>query len=197
MLFSPIVSYFTYEVFGLFTSVFLFQAIVCVYGTIYILKNPNRLKLTKIILLQIIYLTYIIWWSFFNGYFDQKGLINVTNINIFSVLIVYLMITLSNFTDAFIKLSIKIIKITVIASAITSIVQVLNSSFLDASEKFAGELIDTGNYYDKYQFRRLSIFGYIDPNELGFSFLPLLSILFAHLHLKQDKYLIQIGRAHV
>lgn len=41
---------------------------------------------------------------------------------------------------------------------------------------------------DKYKDRRNSIFGYIEPNELGLTFLPLLSVLIGYLFYKKNKY---------
>ena len=71
---------------------------------------------------------------------------------------------------------------------ITSLIQVINPSFLNATslwiqDKFFDELNS-----NIYQARRASIFGYVNQNELGLSFIPLISILLGVLLKKGYRY---------
>lgn len=181
MLFSPLISILTRQYLGLYSSTYYFQFLICILGVFTILVKNASIKLNLIHVTILCYLVYIIAWSFFNGYFEEKGLFNVSNINIISLFFVFIIINSTNFSREFIEKSVLIIKITVIVATIASIIQVFNLSFLDATSVWAKDSSGGSVFQDMYKFRRNSIFGFIDPNEVGLSFVPLLSVLIGYL----------------
>ena len=61
---------------------------------------------------------------------------------------------------------------------------------------WAGNNDLTGISFSIYEFRRASIFGYIDSNEIGLSYMPLLSVLIGVLlynNGKSYKYFLFLG----
>ncbi len=188
MLFSPLLSYITFGNLGLHSSLYYFEFLTCIYGVFFILKKNSTIKLDSILVLFIFYIIYIIVWSFYNGYYEEKGIFNATNARNLSVLFILIISQNTTYSKDFINNSILIIKVTVIFAAITSLIQVFNFSFLDANPLWAqGEIGDT-LMGDKYKDRRSSIFGYVDTNEVGLSFLPLVSILTGFLYFTNNKY---------
>lgn len=109
------------------------------------------------------------------------------------ILFVIVIIYNTHFTDKFINRSIKIIKITVILAAIASVIQIFNTDFLNAWDYISKREMEGS----LYTFRRASIFGYIEPNELGLSYLPLASVLISFLLFNKSRififYTILIG----
>lgn len=122
MLFSPIISFLTFGQLGLYSSVYYFQLITCVFEIYFILKKNTQIKLDSTYFALLAYLLYIIVWSFFNGYYAEKGILNTTNAKNFSILFILLIINSTKFSGVFLKRSILIIKITVVIAAITSLI---------------------------------------------------------------------------
>jgi len=190
MLFSPAISFITFGKLGLYSSAYYFQLLSCIIGLAFLVKRNSLIKLNEVTVILLFYLLYIIIWSFNNGYFEEKGIINTTNAKNFSILFILIIISVTDFSDLFILASIKIIKVTIIAAFIVSLIQVIYPSFMDANYIWAkGELGDTLTG-DLYKDRRPSIFGFIDTNEVGLSFLPLLSILIGYLIATNSRYLL-------
>lgn len=187
MLLSPVISIITRQYLGSYSSSYYFQFLICILGVLTLLKKNTSIKLNPILISILAYLTYIIIWSFFNGYYEAKGLFNIANINIISSFFIFIMINSTRFSSSFINKSILILKITVIIGAIASIIQVFNFNFLDATAIWAKDNPINVASQDMYKFRRNSIFGFIDPNEVGLSFVPILSVLIGYLIYNKNK----------
>jgi hypothetical protein len=82
----------------------------------------------------------------------------------------------TNINKLFINKSIKFIEFITFIGLIVSFIQVFNYNFYNAFE-FYGISNYSGGLYNA---RRTSIFGFVDLNELGLSFLPLLSVLIGY-----------------
>lgn len=105
----------------------------------------------------------------------------------FSIFLIILVIYNTNFSRKFIETTTNLIKATVIIAAAASLIQVFDISFLHANRYWIDDYFFQGTFYT---FRRASIFGFVDQNELGLSFLPLASTLIGYLLLKNDKKFI-------
>ncbi len=111
----------------------------------------------------------------------------------FTILLVILIINNSNFTDKFIQRSILVIKITIIITAIVSIIQVFDTSFFNAREYFREGVPGWDQTpVSLYRYRRTSIFSFIEPLALGLSFIPLLSLLIGYLLYSNKHFLIYL-----
>jgi hypothetical protein len=171
MLLSPILSYLTYDFTGI-SITYYFQLFTVFYGLLFVIIKDKRIHFGAMYYLLISYIVYIIIWSVFNGYMESKGPFNIVNLHLFSILMILIIIDNSRFNEKFIKNCIIIIKITVLITAIVSLIQVINPAFMQQP-----------NYHGLqenisiYTFRRVSIFGFMDRNELGLTFMPLLSVL--------------------
>jgi len=187
MLFSPILSYITYGLLGLESSTYYFQLIFCFFGLFFIIKKWKRIHVESFHYFFAGYSGYLIIWSFYNGFFEQKGFFNSFNLNHLSILMILIIIYNTKFNIRFITRTIFLFKITVIVAAVVSLVQVFNYSFLDASlireVNWIGDTLQGKLYLD----RRLSIFGYVDPNELGLSYMPLLAVVIGFLLFNKEK----------
>lgn len=100
----------------------------------------------------------------------------------FSILFIITIIYNINFQTIYIQKSVSILKVIVVVSAVVSIIQVFDSSFLYQKNLGLAERVDM-----MYQIRRTSIFSSADPNELGLSFLPMVSVLVGYLLLNKDR----------
>ena len=188
MLFSPLLSYFTFGLLGLVSIIYYFQVIFCFYGLLFLIKRRARIRLEAIHYFFTGYVLYLITWSFYNGFFDQKGFLNSTNLRYFSTIVILIIIYNTEFSFKYIERIVLVIKITVVLAGLVSLIQVIDYSFLDANPIWAkGEIGDTltGNLYLD---RRGSIFGYINPNEVGLSYMPLLSVLIGILLYRRYRF---------
>lgn len=105
----------------------------------------------------------------------------------FSIFLIILVIYNTKFSRKFIEKISILIKATVIIAVAASFIQGLDISFLEAKRYWIDDYIFQGSLYTV---RRNSIFGFVDQNELGLSFLPLASVLIGYLLLKNDKKFI-------
>ncbi len=189
MLFWPLLSYITFGFLRLRSIAFYYTAITIVYGIFYVI-TLNKITLPKELKYLLFYILFLFIWTFFNGAYERRGLLAILldnpNIAIYFIVII---IYNTKFNDNFFRKSIFILKITIILAAIVSFVQVFNSAFLNAGilYKYSDRFFQSGIY----QIRRLSIFGYIDLNSVGLTFMPIVSIVSGYLlFLKKRKYII-------
>jgi hypothetical protein len=153
----------------------IFAVISILYFFQLLIKKQIKIPLYVLGLLAL-FLYYLAWGLY--RHFDQYGgffEFLYKNPALFCFLI-FLMIENSFFDQDFIKKIIVIFKCTIIIAFIVSIIQVFFIKFF---------LIPTRLYEDANvaQFgiiRFPSIFAYLDPNEIGFSFLPLSSIVMGY-----------------
>lgn len=178
MLLSPLLSYITFGLMGLVSITYYFMIFTFFYGILFTIIKGQTIKIPRMLYLLILYSVYISIWGFYNGELERRGLFQVIiNKQFTSIIFIIIIIYNTNFSARFIKRSISIIKITVILAAICSIIQVMDFSFMDTNDLW--EKADVGDTFIRglYQDRRLSIFGYVNQNEMGLSYIPLLSVL--------------------
>jgi hypothetical protein len=178
MLLSPILSYITFGLMGLMSITYYFTQFTFFYGIIFIIVKGKTAKIPSFLYLFIIYSVYQSIWSFANGGFERRGLFQIlVNRDIAAIIFIIIIIYNTDFNERFIKKSILIIKITVIIAALVSLIQVVDFSFMDSNPIWANGAVGNTLFGDLYLDRRGSIFGYINQNEMGLSYMPLLSVL--------------------
>ena len=164
------------------TISFLFVFIIFLYGSVYI-SLSRRIKFPKFLYPLLFYMSYIPIRTHFaimpERHIMTQLYYDIVNISIFFIIMI---IYNTEFNDKFIRHSIRIFKITVIIAAIISLAQVFNPNLLKAIS-YKGEDISG---YSLYQIRRTSIFGYT-PLDMGFSYIPLLSITISVIYFYKKK----------
>lgn len=191
MLFSPLLSYFILiSTNGDKNAIYYFSAYTIILGIIFVLLGYKN-NFPKELYLFILYIIFILIWSFYNGDQERRGFINIiiNNPHHATLFVIYMVYNL-NFSDRFIKYTLNIFKVTAVLAVIVSIYQVFDSTFLDANpywQRIGGQSDILG---DMYQDRRLSIFGFSDLNELGLSYLPFASAMLGFLLTKKNKYYV-------
>ncbi|MEN8907988.1 MAG: O-antigen ligase family protein [Clostridiales bacterium] len=193
LLFSPVISIITYNKLGHwnFTSYVILFTIL--YGIVFLFSKVERIVITNFMKFSFFWVVYYSLSGIFIAFDgDYLKLLNNKHLSIFFILLI---IYNSRFNDRFINRSITIFKITIIVSAIVSILQVYNKSFLvpqESNEFFSSKILE-----NIYLFRRPSIFGFIDSNALGLAFMPLVALLIAYMLKNKKKgyllYLILAG----
>lgn len=193
MLFWPILSYITYGVLSLKSIVVYYSAISIFYGIFFIFHSRlihKKIFIPKELYYFLVFIIFLFIWSYFNGSMNRRGVISVILNNPYlASFFIMLIIYNTKYNDSIIQRSIKIFKITVIIAAIVSVIQVFDSHFFNA---FFYEHRDLDVYRrGLYNTRRASIFGFINLNSLGLSFIPIISIVSGYLLRYRDKkYLI-------
>ena len=148
------------------------------------LAIQKSLRIPKYIYPLILFFIYSSAWDFFNGRYEQFGIIKLIfkNYSLHTIAIL-LIIENENINYKFIKGSIKIFKIIAIISFIVIIYQFLfNSYFFTPIES---NLLSVDIDY----FRNTSIWGWLSPWGVGLSLLPIMAIIINHDLL--EKNLIQ------
>ena len=176
MLLTPLLALFVKNVSDSRNITFYFQIIFWLYGIVFIIdsiKTNRRLVIPKSIYFLALNILYQLFWSFFNGSFERRGILNILGNNVaISILFIILIIYNTKFNDKFINLTIKVMKITIIITAIVSVIQVFNPEFLNTVFYKDATIYK----HSLYNIRRVSIFGYT-PLGMGLSYIPLLSVL--------------------
>jgi hypothetical protein len=187
MLFSPLLSYVTLGLWGLRSITYYFTLFTVFYGIVFILINNKTIKFPRLLYLLIFYSIFQTIWSFWNGGLERRGLLEIIiNREFTSIIFIIIIIYNTNFNKRFIDRCISMIKVTVILAAIVSLIQVLDYSFMDASPSW-GSKAGVNMLDNLYTARRTSIFGFVDRNEIGLSFIPLLSVLIGVLLFQRNR----------
>lgn len=184
MLLSPLLSYLTTEVFDLFTILHVYVFLVNILGIIFIFANWNKkIKVPHFLYFMILWSIYLIVWTFYNGSIEDDGIIALLRRGREIAIIFFLLIIYNtNFRNKFITNSILIFKFTVLSSFLFTLIQVINPAFFNAWDYWTSDSnISNINDNDIYQIRRTSIFGFIDLNAVGLTFVPILSLLIGYL----------------
>ena len=186
---SPILGYIIFSIFSLPPYYFLgFASVLILFHEFFINKN-SHIIIPKFYFLLIILFIYYFIWDIFNGNIADVGIFKAifkwdfNPLNVFAILVI---IYSTPVNDKFIKNIILIFKITIVIAVIVSLAQlIINPNF------FIPEYFSTtyNKYFDIYQARRPSIFGFLGDNDLGFSFLPIMSLVIAYLLRMKDKTL--------
>lgn len=190
LLFTPFFSYLTFGVYGKENFVYYFQLFMVLYAIVFLFYSKFiKIILPKYVYFLFFYILYIFFWSFFNGTFEKKGLFFSDLREQVAIFLILLLINNIKISDKFIKTAIPIIKLTIIISFIVSVFQFFNPAFLDATPLYRFKYFEKPSIElsNPYEFRRLSVFGYTDMNDLGFSFLSLLVILISYLTIQKKK----------
>ncbi len=150
------------------------------YGVYFIAKI--KVKIPGFTWLQFLYAMYRVIWIFYTS----KEFHILTSINHalhnFVIFLVIVIIYNTSYTEDFILKSIKIIRILLISVAGISIIQIFFPSFMNA-------IYLLKHYtYTIYTVRRISFLGFLDLNEFGLSFIPLMSVFIGYNFYKNDKY---------
>lgn len=180
MLLSPLLSYVSFGVLDLLSIRVYFQLISVLYGIVFIFLNYKNIKISSFEIFALLFFIYVFIWSFYNGEMERRGffaiLINNSYLPIFFILVI---IYNTHFSKKFIISSIKIFAITVLFAFVVTLIQVFDVTFFNAGPLWNPD--SNQLFHDIYTNRRASIFGYIDQNALGLSFIPFLSVLVGYL----------------
>ena len=130
--------------------------------------NGAKIKVPKYIYPFFLLIIYYYIWGFYNGEVQERGLfMHTLNNKPLQIALLLLLIENTYFNKKFIKSLIPVIKITIILALIFSI-QTKDFDF------FTARTIGSKGFFS---IRRSSIFGFLDPIELGISFCSLLAVL--------------------
>lgn len=187
LLFSPVLSYVTFGIMGLKPIGFYFQTFINIYGIFFISVNVKKVKIPTFAVFALIWAMYIIIWTLVNGKFGRAGFLGTFNSIHLAIFFILIIIYNTRISSAFISNVILIFKITVIITAVVSIIQVFKMDFLNANHLWSYLSEININDNTRYIIRRSSIFGFIDTNALGLSFMPILAVLFGYLILTKSK----------
>lgn len=183
MLFAPLFSYITLGVMGLFSILYVYIVIVNVYGIIYLFNYKNKIRIPTFNYFWLAWILYLIVWTFFNGSIEQDGVMAfLKRSREFAIFFIIVIIYNTDFRERFINNSVLLFKFTVLIALLFSIIQVFDSSFFNAWNYWRDDLGYSGTILGNiYQVRRTSIFGFINLNAVGLSFIPMLSLLIGYL----------------
>ncbi len=195
LLFWPLLSYITFGKLGLRNISFYYIMPTILYGLFFIFHNKKinkSIEVPKELYYYLFFIIFLFLWSFFNGEMARRGIIPVffNNPHIASFFIL-LIIYNTRFSEHFIDRSILILKITIVFATFISVIQVFDTEFLNAQSLYRGkeDLIESG----LYSLRRTSIFGYINQNSIGLSFIPIIAIVSGVLLYNKKKiYLVYL-----
>jgi len=187
LLLSPVFSYFTLSTFNI-SSQYYNGVLISVIGFFFIFSSKKKIMVPSYAWILLAYFFYTLIWSFITGEASERGYRIISKNQLLHSFFAIIVINNYNFSDLFIKKAIRLMKLTLIVAAIVSLIQVFNFSFMDANPIWSRGTGGDTLIGDIYQDRRSSIFGFIDPNELGLSFLPLLSVLIGVLLYQRKRY---------
>lgn len=186
LLFLPAISYATFGVFNLRPAGFYFMLIASALGLAYIFFVRKK----AITLLIVFSLLWFIYYSVQGVLVLERG-INTRFLQSFTFFAIILIIQNTVFSNKHIKYTVNIIGLTILLAAIVSIIQAFNFEFLNAYSLWHQDRASELGFLDIYNIRRNSLFGYIDQNELGLSFIPLFSVYLGYrLKEKRTRYLL-------
>lgn len=169
------------QFFVIFTSIF---GVVLLFFV-----NKRNFYIPNFIKVFFIFAVYrIIWLYFYDLNVNPITLIYYYNKDI-SVILLLLLIYNTHFDKKFYNKVIFIFKWTIVISVLVSLMQAINLDFLNANNYFKGDYKLNDNIY---QFRRASIYGFIDPNALGIAFLPIYSLYLGHILFKNKNFVLPI-----
>jgi hypothetical protein len=188
LLFLPILALIGVVFLGIDNPLKLIQIVVILNGiwVIMIYKKEIKIPIYSYFLLAFVLYEYL--WSFQNG-LAQGRFLNLSYIygsSHFALFIISILIHNMKFDDKIIRRAIAIFKITIILSAVATLIQFYFPNFINYFY-----YVDRDSYgvfeSNLYTNRRSSIFGFIDRNSIGFDFLPIISLLISFFIVNKNK----------
>ena len=159
-----------------------------------IVDSKKAMQFPRFLYLVIPLFIYHFIWDSFNNTIQDQGLLSYLiknqSIHIFcGILLIYN----TRFDEGLIKKIIIGIKITIVAAFLTTVYQLLyDFTFLIPPEMFKQEIIESLEVGSIYELRNHSFFLYSSRNEIGYSYIPLISVFFG-FYLTKKINLIKIA----
>jgi hypothetical protein len=186
MLFSPIWAYLSspiveykdyYHMLGITTLIVYF-----IFFT-----DPTRIKnqyIPKYLFpLYLLFIYYFIW-DLYNGNLQTYGWLKILLRNkVLYTIILFIIIENTHFNKKFLERALEIIKITIVIAFLVSVYQFLIDSTFFVPIEFHPNVTTDIIYHNRLP----SIFGFIDQNDIGLSFLPLFSLYLGYQFYKKRK----------
>jgi len=181
MAFSPLLGYILRGVYETKIAVLTFfgNAFVLLFVLMILSRGWSKMKFPRYTLPFVLLALYFGVWDFFNGNVAERGIAIVLfrNDHFFS-LVVLLIIENSTFSKKFIRKLVFLMTITIIPAVVVSMIQAtISPLFMTPDSYFAENAAYIGNLYEM---RPPSIFAYLDFNEVGLSFIPILSLVLGY-----------------
>ena len=141
------------------------------------LFTQKKIHIPPYIYPLILFAAYYSIWDFFNGRYEQFGIIKLIFKNYpLHILAVLLIIENINFDKKFIKNLLTGFKILIILSFIFTLIQVIYNPFFFTTEQASA--FDLA--YEVFDIRNTSIWAFLSPLDVGLSFLPMLAIVLGY-----------------
>jgi len=150
---------------------------IFLYGIFFIVLK-KKLNFPNYFFILLVYAIYRLTWSIIA--FDETREFLTSfyySTYQFSILFILVIIYNTHITDRFIQISIRVLKYTILIAFIVSIIQMVNYSFLNYYQ-FRGVNDFGASFYTQ---RRFSIFGFLNADSIGFTFIPLSAILLSYM----------------
>lgn len=163
----------------------VFSAAMAAIVVITKMFRHEKINLPNYLILLLILFFYYMAWGFNTGFATDgdfsKFLYKNSALFTFCA---FFIVENEEYDEAFIKAIVRIFKVTVVLAFITTMIQVMFIRNFFIPKYLLGEDY-LANEFGTVRFP--SIFGYIDANAVGFSFLPILSILFGYYLVRRSK----------
>jgi hypothetical protein len=161
---------------------FLIGTITSFFAIFFLFKR--KLFLNKLIALFLLLFIYYFTWDFLNGRYEKFGLVKILFKSLTLHTVGFLIINENlNINKKTIAFFVKGIKLLIILSAVLSFIQLFyNPEFFNPFLKSINPGIKA------YEIRNWSIWGFLDPNDVGISFLAYLAIVISYDLLNKNKY---------
>lgn len=169
LLLSPFLAYLI-DVRLILIPYYLIGSITSILALLFLFQK--KVIITKIIILYFLLFFYYFVWDFYNGRFESFGLVKILFKSLTLHTVGFLIITENLFLNKkTIQLLIKGVKVLIVLSAVFSLVQLL---YLPSFYNPFLESINPG--IKPFEIRNWSIWGFLDPNDVGISFLAFVAI---------------------
>ncbi len=183
----PLLQFVSYEYLDGFSFSIFYGALGILIYFVFLLSGVN-FKYPKYIFPLILLAFYYFIWEIVNGEitsFNSLELINhIYHFRWFHIIFFLILIENTYFDDSFIQIVIIILKITIIIAFIVTLVQLLVNPFFLMPLELRLHFLSRS----QYEIRLQSIFGYLGSNDVGYSFIPIMSILVGYYLVKNKPF---------
>lgn len=151
---------------------------------LFLLLKGDRLYYPKYLMPLVLLVLYYFVWDIVNGDIGEVGYFKYLYRNswLFSIVILVL-IENTTFDQGFIDNLIYIFKGTIIIAFVVVVIQLVYNPFFLMPDLLKLDFLSR----TQYEIRLQSIFGHIGPNEVGFSLIPIVSILIGYYLMKNQQ----------